>query len=171
MNDEDLIVDILRREGGYVDHPADRGGPTKYGVTMATLAAHRGREVSAEDVRDLPLGEAVEIYRERYLQPFAGLADAELREACLDAAVQHGVRQAALWLQRALGTVKVDGIVGPITTQAANAKHWRPLCGALIAARLELYGSLIARDRSQGAFALGWMRRMGELVKSATRWA
>lgn len=166
-----MIAAVIKREGGYVDHPDDRGGPTNAGITTATLARHRGRPVSREDMRALTLGEAVEIYRREYLAPFSGLRDAELREVMFDSAVQHGVGQATRWLQRALGNVRVDGRMGPMTTQSANAKHWRPLAGAIIGARLELYGSLISRDRSQAAFALGWMRRMSEMVALISRWA
>ena len=34
-----MITDVIRREGGYVNHPADKGGPTKYGITHKTLTA------------------------------------------------------------------------------------------------------------------------------------
>ena len=34
MTVDQMIDDILRREGGYVNHPADKGGPTKYGITL-----------------------------------------------------------------------------------------------------------------------------------------
>ena len=30
-----LIEEVIEREGGYVDHPADRGGPTRWGITEA----------------------------------------------------------------------------------------------------------------------------------------
>ena len=35
-----IIKEIIRREGGYVNHPNDRGGPTKYGVTHKTLSRY-----------------------------------------------------------------------------------------------------------------------------------
>ena len=30
-----LINDLIEREGGYVNHPADKGGPTCFGITEA----------------------------------------------------------------------------------------------------------------------------------------
>ena len=38
---EQILDDILRREGGYVNHPADRGGPTNFGITAQTLGNWR----------------------------------------------------------------------------------------------------------------------------------
>ena len=33
----DIAREIVAREGGWSDHPADPGGPTNHGVTLATL--------------------------------------------------------------------------------------------------------------------------------------
>ena len=64
---EDMIDDILRREGGYVNHRADRGGPTNYGVTLGTLRRWRGDPtLTAADVKALTREEAREIYRADY---------------------------------------------------------------------------------------------------------
>ena len=46
---------VFEREGGYVDDPDDPGGATNMGITLATLAAWRGREVSKAEVRALSL--------------------------------------------------------------------------------------------------------------------
>ena len=35
-----LIDALIEREGGYSNHPADRGGPTKFGITEAVARAH-----------------------------------------------------------------------------------------------------------------------------------
>jgi lysozyme family protein len=37
---DQLIDDLITREGGYSNHPADRGGPTRYGITEAVARAH-----------------------------------------------------------------------------------------------------------------------------------
>ena len=39
--DADRLIDaLIEREGGYVDHPADKGGPTCFGITEAVARAH-----------------------------------------------------------------------------------------------------------------------------------
>ena len=43
---------VLESEGGYVDDPRDPGGATNLGITRATLARWRGRDVSKAEVRD-----------------------------------------------------------------------------------------------------------------------
>ena len=59
----DRLVDaLIDREGGYVNHPADRGGPTRYGITEAVARAHG----FAGPMAQLPRGEAAAIYRRLY---------------------------------------------------------------------------------------------------------
>ena len=35
-----LVDGVIDREGGFVDHPADKGGPTCFGITQAVARAH-----------------------------------------------------------------------------------------------------------------------------------
>ena len=70
MNPIDTILDeIIRREGGYVNHPADRGGPTNFGITAQTLGSWRklGRPATAAEVQALTETEARAIYRQQYI--------------------------------------------------------------------------------------------------------
>ncbi|TYP74437.1 MULTISPECIES: glycosyl hydrolase 108 family protein [Nitrosomonas] len=34
---ESIIYDIIRHEGSFIHHPANRGDPTKYGITAQTF--------------------------------------------------------------------------------------------------------------------------------------
>ncbi|HET9352640.1 MAG TPA: glycosyl hydrolase 108 family protein, partial [Sphingomicrobium sp.] len=62
MDVDDLIDELIEREGGYVNHPADRGGPTRFGITEAVARAHGYAGPTAL----LPREEAADIYRRLY---------------------------------------------------------------------------------------------------------
>lgn len=166
MNIKQLIDDILRREGGFVNHAADRGGATNYGITQETLASWRGRSVSVDEVRDLTEDEAREIYAARYVvEPrFADIEDEDLAALVVDCGVNHGTNRATQWLQQAAG-VTVDGQVGPVTLAAVNGKNGHTLFRAVLAERCRFYGKLITRDPSQAPFAAGWMARVAEFIE------
>ena len=168
MTDDDIIRDVLAREGGYVNHPADRGGPTKYGITLATLSAWRKRQAEAADVQALTEAEAWDIYRHRYIGApgFATIADARLRVLLVDSGVHSGPKNAIKFLQRALGVVD-DGVLGPVTRQAIWAVEPRQLWLGVFAERLRFLGRLISQDHAQAIFAAGWMTRMAGLLKEA----
>ena len=160
------IEGILRREGGYVDHPADRGGPTKYGITLRTLSRWRGSRAIPEDVRALTKGQARRIYRHLYIEKpgFDRIDDSRLRTLVVDCGVHHGVSKAARWLQRAVG-VKADGRVGPVTLGAVNAAPPKAVRCRLLASRSISFGAIITADPSQAAFARGWMRRLAKFIR------
>ena len=54
---------ILRAEGGYVNDPADKGGETNYGITVAVARANG----YTGPMRDLPVAMARAIYTARYI--------------------------------------------------------------------------------------------------------
>ncbi|MEM8826933.1 MAG: glycosyl hydrolase 108 family protein [Pseudomonadota bacterium] len=105
----DLIDDVIDREGGYVDHPDDRGGPTKYGITRATARANGYHGA----MRDLPRAIAVDIYTERYWDGprFDAVAKAAPRVAAelFDTGVNMGPAAAVSFLQRALNALNRRG--------------------------------------------------------------
>lgn len=160
---QDVIGPLLRREGGYVWHPADRGGPTNHGVTKrvydAWLKAHG---FTAKDVADMTRAEAEAIYHERYwMQARCEELKHEIRDLHFDAAVNHGVTTAARLLQFAAG-VKRDGVIGPMTLQAVHDQPITILKPRHLVARYRLYGHIIQRDRTQTVFAAGWLARLEE---------
>lgn len=168
MNTNDIIDGILLREGGFVDHEADRGGPTKYGITQATLTDWRGRKVSVDDVRSLTEREARDMYRETYIvRPgFLSIQSEAVRVLVVDCAVNHGVLRAVKMLQHA-AHVFTDGILGPNTIAAVNRMTPTALYRRLCAARVRLYGEIITKNPSQAVFAAGWANRAAEFIEGA----
>lgn len=113
---------VFGHEGGYSNVKTDSGGPTKYGITHKTLAAHRGvKSVTAEQVKNMTRKEAEEIYATGYWPQSGGdLLPVGLDYAAFDFGVNSGPYRAVTTLQKLVGT-KVDGIVGPQTVAAVRA--------------------------------------------------
>lgn len=162
-----MLDRIIAREGGFVNHPADRGGPTNYGITQRTLSEARGMPTTLADVRNLDESEARAIYTSRYIiEPgYAGIADDDLLDLVVDCAVNHGPARATMWLQQAAG-VRDDGVLGPVTRAAVDAAYAAHLYRAVLAARCTFYGRLISRDTSQAVFAAGWAARVAEFIEA-----
>lgn len=157
-----VMEHVFAREGGYVDHPADPGGATNMGITQATLAAWRGRAVTKAEVRALTREEASDIYYQRYWRA-AGCHQMPpgFDLVLMDAAVNSGPVRGVRWLQEGLG-VATDGIVGPITVEAA----WK-------AGPDELRKAIDAREKflrglsTWSKFGRGWTRRLDEVRAAA----
>lgn len=170
MSVDTLIDAVLRREGGYVNHPADRGGPTNYGITQATLSSWLGRPATIEDVRGLSETAARGIYKTNYfVKPgYEAISDAALQALMFDFAVNSGPAAATKALQRALQhvglyTAGADGAFGPLTRQALRGvTNWPELYFRVKCERFELYLRFIGRDPAQAVFAEGWANRMDE---------
>jgi hypothetical protein len=167
---DQMIDEILEREGGFVNHAADRGGPTKFGVTQRTLSSWRGQEATIEDVRSLAITEAKEIYRTRYyVRPKIDKLPSLLQPLVFDMSINHGPGTAVKLLQRVLNdkgfACSVDGGIGDETigcTQSAAAAHGTVLINFLVDKRVEFYNRIVDRDETQKVFLKGWMKRANE---------
>jgi lysozyme family protein len=168
---EGMIDDILRREGGFVHHPADRGGPTNRGITQRTLSAYLGRAATVEEAQSLSAALAAEIYRRDYfLAPRLDGLPERIQPFVFDSAVNHGARRAVRLVQQVceaagFGPISLDGICGPqtrrVTAEAERAMgDW--LVAALVEERRNLYREIVANDPSQRVFLDGWMNRVAE---------
>ncbi len=168
---DDLIDRLIAREGGYVNHPSDNGGPTNFGITQAALSEYRGQSVSAFQVQAMTKDEARAIYKDRYFNKpgFGAIQDPELQEFIFDFAVNSGPGAAAKGLQTALRDMglykgRIDGGFGPLSQAALKAcnsipeLYYRTKCE-----RFELFLRFIGHDPAQAVFATGWSNRMDEL--------
>jgi len=181
VNADALIEGLLDREGGYVDHPADKGGPTCFGITEAVARSHG----YAGPMRQLPRADAVAIYRRLYwLRPKLdeiASRSGRLAEELFDTGVNMGPAVAVTFLQRALTALNrggndypylaPDGRSGPVTLAALDAflatrgtsSGETVLLRALEALQGERYLRLAERRPANEAFLYGGLaNRIGE---------
>lgn len=168
------IADMVTREGGFVDIAADKGGATKFGITADTLGRSRklGRPATRDEVAALEVPEASAIYREMFIiAPRVDMIDDRpLALLLFDSAVQFGRGdvskgwEAIEWMQEALGGLKVDGYLGPVTFAAYRAADKAALTLKIIGLRLAKRRRVIRRDASQMQFIAGWLGREAELL-------
>jgi lysozyme family protein len=171
MAASEIIDRILDREGAaYTNRSADKGGPTKYGITLETLRRWRGATATAADVAALTEGEARKIYQNDYIDApgFWRIANPYLQELVVDCGVNHGQGRAARWLQLAAG-VPVDGIVGVRTAQVVNAGNARELFAEVLATRNSFYEDLDDIDHGQEANEDGWVNRVNGFIRMLAR--
>lgn len=146
MTDDQILTAILRREGGYVHHPDDRGGCTNWGITLQTLKDWRKADVTCADVQAMTVDEAKAIYRARYIAPFDGLEPA-IKGQVVDMAVNHGAFRARTLL-----------------ADAERNKGQRSLSTQLVIERLKFYAGIVRKNPRQSVFLPGWVNRAVEFL-------
>jgi lysozyme family protein len=156
---------VLRSEGGYVNNPHDKGGATNHGITQRVYNAWRVNH--GNKLRSVALiddEEVASIYRYQYWDAVRGdELPAGVDYAVFDAAVNSGPVHAAKWLQLALGGIKVDGVIGSITINRANAMSRVILCEKFNAIRF----SFLRRLTDWKYFGGGWSHRMADVQQQA----
>lgn len=162
QNWERSIKEVLRHEGGYVDHPADPGGATNLGITLNTYRSYRNNpHLTADDLRNIPIGEVYDIYKTRYWDKVRGeQLPSGIDFLVFDFGVNAGVGRSAKMLQNLVG-VPADGGIGPQTlkaTQNAYEEDAKKLIVDYTDARAEYYQSLPHFP----TFGRGWLRRTKE---------
>lgn len=163
-SDIDKILDaVLDREGWptYAVHPNDKGGPTKGGITLRTLESWRHRRCTRAELQRLTKDEALEILCRRYVETngIDKLTDVSLQAQVIDDAVLSGPVLAVKDLQRTLGTVSVDGIIGPQTLSAVAALNADALGRRLAVTRTLRLTRHVQQHPDQLVFLTGWVTR------------
>ena len=143
-----FIERVIHSEGGYVFHPSDPGGETRYGISK--------RAYPHLDIKAMTLQEAKDIYRRDFWQRVRGdELPREFAFQALDAAVNHGIGNAVRWMQRAAG-VADDGVIGPVTLAAVQRAQPADLVLRFNAERLRFYAKLTTFS----TFGRGWVNRV-----------
>jgi lysozyme family protein len=153
---------VLAHEGGFVNHPADPGGPTNFGVTQKVYDAYRrNKGLATRTVRLIEAEEVADIYRNQYWGAPCDSLPAGLDYAIFDYSVNSGRSRAVADLQRTLNDrgakLKIDGHCGEGTIDAANADADN---AALIEALCDRRMSFLKALKTYKTFGKGWKRRV-----------
>jgi lysozyme family protein len=116
MADSNVAIALtLQHEGGYVNNPNDKGGPTKYGITQA--------DMPGVDIASITPEQATAYYAEHYWKPlYSQISEQVVANKLFDMGVLGGIGTAVKCLQRAMGfpQAAVDGQFGPGTLSYLN---------------------------------------------------
>lgn len=160
----ELYAPILKEvEGGFVDHPADKGGPTNAGVTLATFKTIFGKDKTVDDLRNMTNAQWKRIMKV-YWDAVKGddIKNQSVANLVADWCVNSGVN-GRKGVQQALRLV-TDGIFGPKTLAALNKEPYKCVFCKVMDARTEYYRNIVAAKPSQQVFWNGWMNRLSHFT-------
>lgn len=159
-----LIPFILKFEGGYVNDPADSGGPTNKGVTLNTFRSVYGRTKTINDLKHMTENEWRHIFKSLYWDKCKAddIADQSIANMLVDFAWHSGVTTAVKKLQKIVG-VTSDGICGVQTIGAINSRYAPETFNLLKAARMKYLQCIVKNKPSQARFMKGWTKRVNAI--------
>ena len=161
------LKELLKHEGGYVNHKDDPGGRTNLGVTQRVWEAWTGKPASEAEMRSLTPAMVAPLYRKHYWDAVrADDLPHGLALMVFDFGVNAGPGRAIQFLQQMVGAM-VDRRIGPLTIAAVrryvdqHGEAWAIRAYADL--RREYY-----RTRSTfRVFGKGWLRRVDAVEKAA----
>lgn len=166
-NPKQFIPMLQKFEGGWSNHPADRGGATMCGITYKTFSAWRKRkkqpEPSLDDLRNISQEEWADIFISLYWNKWKAnlINNQSIANILVDFAWGSGPITAIRYIQKHVLNVSADGICGPITLNAINQFPNQQLLFDMIkAARLAFVDQLVERNPTQKVFLRGWRNRI-----------
>jgi lysozyme family protein len=147
------IQKTLIHEGGYVDNPADSGGPTNMGITQ--------KDMPGVDLKNLTAAQATEYYQQNYWKPlYSQIVDQLISEKIFDMGVLLGVGTATRALQIALGLNTVDGLFGPDTLERVNRSEPISFLAGYKTSLVAHVVKVVADNPKDRVFFAGWVRRI-----------
>ena len=148
---------MRENEGGFSDHPRDRGGKTLYGVSKVWHPIIYNKLKKAKDPHEI----LYKFYFENFWHPlYDDIKDEETAIRLFDVGVNVGKRNAVKIIQRTangLGCdLRVDGNFGRMTLVAIN--HFAPyIFYAQFKSLIRLYYESL---KDYDVFGTGWINRL-----------
>lgn len=152
---------MMLNEGGYKLHTVegDRGGMTYAGIARKANPSWAGwRYIDAGDTPPTQL--VRDFYKVNYWNVIRGdeIIDQAAARMIFDFGVNAGWKTSTKLAQIILGT-QPDGVVGPKTLQALNSVNSEVFVLKFTLAKVVRYRDIVAKDRTQLKFLLGWLNR------------
>lgn len=177
-NFKNLSKFIQSFEGGYVNDPDDKGGETNKGITIGTWK-NAGFDTS-EKYDELRVGNKIyknvtaslykmtdaqwdQVFQKYYWSRWKAdqIEDQSVANTLVDWVWASG-KWGVVIPQRLLG-VDQDGIVGPKTIAALNAKDGEVFFKEIQAARRQYIEDIIKKTPTNAKFRNGWLRRINSI--------
>lgn len=147
------------------DDPADKGGLTKYGVTLQEWIddgydKNKDGHIDGLDLRAITEDDAAIIAKKYYWDVVKGdqINNQSIAEFIADWAYNSGTKNIILKIQH-LVALKPDGIVGPKTLELLNTAPQEDLFNKLKQRREDFYNAIVRADKTQAKFLKGWLIR------------
>lgn len=169
-----LVPKILLWEGGYVDDPADKGGATNMGVTIATwqqLGHDKDGDgkITKQDIKMLGYNDMV-VVLETYWDKWKAN---EINNQSIAEILVDWIWASGAWgiiIPQRILHVAPDGIVGPKTLAVLNGTNQLEFFNKVKTARLEFVDEIVSRSKSQKKFEAGWKRRINSYTFEEEKW-
>ena len=166
------VSTVIKLEGKYLsDHPLDKGGKTRYGITQAVYDNYRDKiKLPHQDVNDISINEVKTIYQNSYYKDIhASEMSPKLATVMLDTAVNFGNGTAYVIFQRALGIVGKEAQAlnwGELTDYSFNnlsVSQEDELAKRIIFERMRSRYNIVNNNKTQASFLKGWLERDKQL--------
>ena len=176
MYEDDPVFDsafnyMLKNEGGFVNDSADKGGATKYGVSLTLmrqmfkngsiwLDLNKDGTIDEKDVMILTLEDAKLVYFKEFWRPLASLSRffvVQIMIKIFDTAVNIGVRNAIKLVQRVIGTQE-DGVIGKDTISKCVVFKG-DFISKYVEFLVKFYANIAVKNPTQLRFLNGWINR------------
>lgn len=164
MADANLLIPIIQKwEGGFVNDPADAGGATNKGVTIATFRRFYGKNATVTDLKNITDTQWLHIFKTGYWDKWRAdeINNQSIANFLVDWVYNSGSYGITL-PQKVLG-VHIDGIVGPKTLAAINNYPDREeLFNRLKSERIDFIDRIVINRPANKKFRKGWMNRIND---------
>lgn len=163
-NSTKAITKLLKVEGGFVNNPLDTGGATNYGITKAVYEAYIGRTVTVAEIQNMPIGNAMEIYKSKYWDTIGGdyIKSYAVAYIIFDQGVNRGPASAIGQVCSVLGIPKVSAINSNIIEKLNNFDPEK-FVELYLDQSAAFYNALVVSKPTQIIFLKGWLNRVADI--------